>query len=153
MHPEIEQDGPGTCPKCGMALEPKTVEPGVEEDDAELRDMSRRFWVALVLTVPVLLLAMLPMLGVPVDTWLGHTLHAWLQLILSDARGRYGLAGRCRASGWRSVVTWNLNMFTLIAIGTGAAYFYSLSRSFPTTLSRRAFAITDRSSCISRRRR
>ncbi len=71
MHPEIERDGPGTCPKCGMALEPKTGQPHREDDDSELRSMTRRFWVGLVLTMPVLLLAMLTMLGVPVERWLG----------------------------------------------------------------------------------
>jgi Cu+-exporting ATPase len=125
MHPEIEQDHPGACPKCGMALEPKTVQPHTDEDDSELRDMSRRFWAAIVLTTPVLLLAMLPMVGVPVDHWLGSTAYSWVQLVLSTPVVLW--------AGWpffergsRSIVTWNLNMFTLIAIGTGAAYFYSL---------------------------
>jgi len=124
MHPEIEEAGPGTCPKCGMELEPKYID-AEEEDDSELRNMTLRFWVALALSVPVFLLAMLPMVGVPIDTWLGHTLHVWLQLILSTPVVLW--------AGWpffvrgvRSIVTWNLNMFTLIAIGTGAAYLYSL---------------------------
>jgi Cu+-exporting ATPase len=125
MHPEIEQDGRGTCPKCGMDLEPKTVVPGVEEDDPELRSMTRRFWVALALTIPVFVLAMLPMLGVPVDRWLGATLHPWLQLLLGTPVVLWG-GWPFFERGWRSIVTWNLNMFTLIAIGTGAAYFYSL---------------------------
>ena len=125
MHPEIERDGPGTCPKCGMALEPKTVVPDKDEDDSELRGMTYRFWICLVLTIPVLLLAMLPMLGLPVDHWLGAGLHPWLQLILSTPVVLWG--------GWpfferaaRSIVTRNLNMFTLIALGTGTAYLYSL---------------------------
>ena len=124
MHPEIEEAGPGTCPKCGMELEPKYID-AEEEDDSELRSMTLRFWVGLALSVPVFLLAMLPMVGVPVDTWLGHTLHVWLQLMLSTPVVLW--------AGWpffvrgvRSIVTWNLNMFTLIAIGTGAAYLYSL---------------------------
>jgi Cu+-exporting ATPase len=125
MHPEIEQDGPGTCPKCGMALEPRTVQPDGEDGDTELRRMTLRFWVGLVLTIPVLLLAMLPMLGVPVDLWLGATLHSWLQLLLSTPVVLWG-GWPFFERGWRSIVTWNLNMFTLIAIGTGAAYFYSL---------------------------
>jgi Cu+-exporting ATPase len=125
MHPEVEQDGPGTCPKCGMALEPKTVQPDKEEDDSELRNMTRRFWVGLVLTIPVLLLAMLPMLGVPVDRWLGAKLLPWLQLVFSTPVVLWG-GWPFFERGWRSIVTWNLNMFTLIAIGTGAAYLYSL---------------------------
>ena len=87
--------------------------------------MTRRFWVGLVLTIPVLLLAMLPMLGVPVDRWLGATLYPWLQLSLSTPVVLWG-GWPFFERGWRSVVTWNLNMFTLIAIGTGAAYLYSL---------------------------
>jgi P-type Cu+ transporter len=125
MHPEIEQDGPGTCPKCGMALEPKTVQSDSEEGDSELRSMTRRFWVGLVLTIPVLLLAMLPMLGVPVDRWVGTTLHPWLQLVFSTPVVLWS-GWPFFERGWRSIVTWNLNMFTLIAIGTGAAYLYSL---------------------------
>lgn len=125
MHPEIEQEHPGSCPKCGMALEPKSVQPGVEEDDSELRDMTRRFWVSLVLTIPVLLLAMLPMIAVPVDHWLGPAMHSWVQLILATPVVLWG-GWPFFERGWRSVVTWNLNMFTLIAIGTGAAYIYSL---------------------------
>ncbi len=123
MHPEIERDSPGSCPKCGMALEPKTVQP--HEDDSELRSMTCRFWVGLVLTIPVLLLAMLPMLGVPVDRWLGAALLPWLQLLLSTPVVLWG-GWPFFERGWRSVVTRNLNMFTLIAIGTGAAYLYSL---------------------------
>jgi P-type Cu+ transporter len=125
MYPEIEQDRPGACPKCGMDLEPKTVVPGQDEDDSELRSMTRRFWVSLVLTVPVFLLAMLPMLGVPVNQWLGATLYLWLQLLLSTPVVLWG-GWPFFERGWRSLVTWNPNMFTLIAIGTGAAYFYSL---------------------------
>ncbi|MBI2806607.1 MAG: heavy metal translocating P-type ATPase [Planctomycetes bacterium] len=125
MHPEIEQDGPGTCPKCGMALEPKTVQQDGEEDDSELRSMTLRFWVAAALTVPVLLLSMLPMIGVPVDRWLGSTLHLWLQLLLSTPVVLWG-GWPFFERGWRSIITWNLNMFTLIAIGTGAAFLYSL---------------------------
>jgi Cu+-exporting ATPase len=125
MHPEVQQEGPGSCPKCGMALEPKTIELVTDDEDSELRSMALRFWVSLVLTVPVLLLAMLPMFGVPVDRWLGIAAHSWVQLVLSTPVVLWG-GWPFFARGWRSVVTWNLNMFTLIAIGTGAAYLYSL---------------------------
>lgn len=107
-----------------MDLEPKTFQPDAEEDDSELRSMTRRFWVALVLTIPVLLLAMLPMVRVPVDTWLGATLHSWLQLILSTPIVLWA-GWPFFVRGWRSIVNRSLNMFTLIAIGTGAAYLYS----------------------------
>lgn len=125
MHPEIEQDKPGSCPICGMALEPKSLPSETEEDDPELRSMTLRFWVALVLTVPVLLLAMLPMLGVPIDRWIGATWHSWLQLLLSTPVVLWA-GWPFFVRGWKSIVTWNLNMFTLIAIGTGAAYVYSV---------------------------
>ena len=125
MHPQVERDRPGPCPICGMALEPKSVGPKSDEDDAELRDMTRRFRVAVVLTVPLLLAAMLPMLGVPVDRWIAPRLLDWLQLALATPVVLW--------AGWpfferggRSVVTGHLNMFTLIALGTGAAYLYSL---------------------------
>ena len=120
MHPEIQQDHPGTCPKCGMALEPKTVE--AEEDDSELRDMTRRFWVAAVLAAVVFLLAMLPMIGVTLG--IPHHVSHWIQFILSTPVVLW--AGwpffEC---GWRSLVNRSLNMFTLIALGTGAAYLFS----------------------------
>ena len=125
MHPEIEQEGPGSCPKCGMDLEPKIAQAKSEEDDSELRNMTGTFWVGLVLTVPVLLLAMLPMIGVPVNRWLGATLHSWLQLVLGTPVVLW-CGWPFFERGWKSIVTWNLNMFTLIAIGTGAAYFYSV---------------------------
>ncbi|MBX3433649.1 MAG: cadmium-translocating P-type ATPase [Pirellulales bacterium] len=125
MHPQIEQDGPGQCPICGMTLEPKTVQPDAEEDDSELRSMTLRFWVSAALTVPVLLMSMLPMVGVPIDRWLGSTLFLWIQLLLSTPVVLWG-GWPFFERGWRSVVTRNLNMFTLIAIGTGAAFLYSL---------------------------
>lgn len=125
MHPQIEQEGAGQCPICGMALEPKTVQPAAEQDDSELRSMTLRFWVSAALTVPVLLMSMLPMIGVPVDRWLGSKLFLWLQLLPSTPVVLWG-GWPFFERGWRSVVTRNLNMFTLIAIGTGAAYLYSL---------------------------
>ena len=125
MHPQIEQKGPGQCPICGMALELKTVHPDAEDDDSELRSMTLRFWVSAALTLPVLSVSMLPMIGVPVDNWLGSTLFLWLQLLLSTPVVLWG-GWPFFQRGWQSVVTRNLTMFTLIAIGTGAAYLYSL---------------------------
>ena len=126
MHPEIEQIGPGACPKCGMDLEPKTVQAGTGEDDPELRRMSRRFWIAAALTLPVFLLAMLPMVGVPLDRWIGIQASHWLQFALATPVVLW--------AGWpifergvRSLVTGHLNMFTLIAIGTAAAYLFSVA--------------------------
>jgi len=124
MHPQIEQDHPGSCPLCGMALEPKTATKG-EEDASELRDMTRRFWIALALTMPVFLAAMLPMIGVPIEGWLPPGANAWLQLVLTTPVVLWA-GWPFFERGWRSIVTRNLNMFTLIAIGTGTAYFYSV---------------------------
>ena len=101
------------------------VESGQEEDDPELRTMSQRLSVSVALGLPVLLLAMLPMAGVPLDRWIGHKLILWIEFVLSTPVVLWaGWPFFQRA--WRSLVTWNLNMFTLIALGTGAAYFYSV---------------------------
>ena len=125
MHPEIEQVGPGACPKCGMDLEPKTLQLDSGDDDPELRGLARRFWIAAALTLPVFLISMLPMLGVPVDRWLGPTAHPWLQLVLATPVVLWA-GWPFFERGFRSLVTGHLNMFTLIAIGTGAAYLSSL---------------------------
>jgi len=122
MHPEIEQDHPGACPKCGMALEPKSISAS-EEDDPELQSMTLRFWIGLALGLPVLLLAMLPMIGI--DFGLSMVASRWLQLALATPVVLWA-GWPFFERGWRSVVTWNLNMFTLIAIGVGAAYVYSV---------------------------
>jgi Cu+-exporting ATPase len=134
MHPEIEQVGPGSCPKCGMDLEPKTLQLDTEDDDPELRGMARRFWIAAALTLPVFLVSMLPMLGVPVDRWLGPTIEPWLQLALATPVVLWA-GWPFFERGFRSLVTGHLNMFTLIAIGTGAAYLSSLiAVLFPTVI-------------------
>jgi Cu+-exporting ATPase len=125
MHPEIEQIGPGACPKCGMDLEPKTLTLDAGDDDPELRGMTRRFWIAAALTLPVFLVSMLPMMGVPVDRWLGPTAHSWLQLVLATPVVLWA-GWPFFERGFRSLATGHLNMFTLIAIGTGAAYLYSV---------------------------
>jgi Cu+-exporting ATPase len=130
MHPEVEQDHPGDCPKCGMALEPKDVP--AEEDDSELRDMSRRFWIGLVLTLPVFIIAMGGMIpGDPIGRLIPATVSKWIEFALATPVVLWaGLPFFKR--GWKSVVTWNLNMFTLIAVGTGTAYLYSaIAALFP----------------------
>lgn len=125
MHPEIEQDSPGNCPICGMALEPKSVSVQSEEDDHELRDMSRRFWIATAFAIPVLILAMGPMIGLPLHDWLGQTTSRWLELLFTTPVVLY--AGRpLLVRGARSVVTGHLNMFTLIGLGVSVAYIYSV---------------------------
>jgi Cu+-exporting ATPase len=134
MHPEIEQVGPGSCPKCGMDLEPKTLQLDTGDDDPELRGMTRRFWIAAALTLPVFLMSMLPMLGVSLDRWLGPAIEPWLQLALATPVVLWA-GWPFFERGFRSLVTGHLNMFTLIAIGTGAAYLYSLvAVLFPTVI-------------------
>lgn len=125
MHPEIEQPGPGSCPKCGMDLEPKTISKE-EQDDPEYRSMKVRLWVSAVLTVPIFLLAMGPMVGLDAASVIGKSAARWLELILATPVVLWG-GWPFFVRGARSVVTGNLNMFTLIALGTGAAYFYSLA--------------------------
>lgn len=122
MHPEIIEDKPGSCPKCGMALEP--IQITEEEDDTELKSMSKRFWIGLVLTIPVFLSEMLPMVGVKLHQWLTHTQLNWVQLILATPIVLWG-GWPFFQRGWQSIITLNLNMFTLIGIGTAAAYLAS----------------------------
>lgn len=124
MHPEIVRSEPGSCPICGMALEPRTV--AVEEDNAELRSMTRRFWVSVALTSPILALMISEMLpGKPLQTWLGPQALLWVQFILATPVVLWG-GWPFFVRGWQSVVNRHLNMFTLIALGTGAAYLYSV---------------------------
>ena len=124
MHPEIEQDHPGDCPKCGMPLEPKTVS-AEPEDDGETRALARKFWIGLALTIPVLFLAMgewIP--GLRIEQWIPKAISKWLEFLLSTPVVVWA-GGMFFGRAWRSVKTWQLNMFTLIATGVGAAYVYS----------------------------
>ncbi len=125
MHPEIVQDGPGTCPLCGMALEP--MMPSLEEEEnPELIDFSRRLWGSAVLTIPLVLIAMSDMLpGAPLAHRAGASLLVWIQLALATPVVLWGGAPFF-ARGWASVRNRHANMFTLIALGTGAAYAYSV---------------------------
>ena len=124
MHPEIEQKGPGNCPICGMALEPKGV-PAVDDGpNPELIDFSRRFWFGLVLTVPLLVLAMGPYVGLPVESWVEPRLSRLVELFLATPVVLWS-GWPFFVRGWQSVLNKSPNMFTLIAMGTGAAYIYS----------------------------
>jgi len=125
MHPEIIRDEPGNCPICGMALEPRTVM--LEEPpNAELTDMTRRFWWSVALSLPVLLLAMSEMIpGQPVQHALSPRLINWLQFALSTPVVLWG-GWPFFQRGWASIINRSPNMFTLIAIGTGAAYLFSI---------------------------
>ena len=132
MHPEVRQTGPGSCPKCGMGLEPLEVTAD-EGPSHELVDMTRRFWVSLALTVPVLALAMGEMFAPGLLAALGPTGWLWSQLVLATPVVLWG-GWPFFVRGWQSLVTRNLNMFTLIALGTGAAFGYSVFAAlFPDT--------------------
>ncbi|MFL5344076.1 MAG: copper-transporting P-type ATPase [Hyalangium sp.] len=134
MDPEVQQDHPGACPKCGMALEPRTVT--VEEaPDPELLSMTRRFWVSLALTLPGVILGMSDVLpGEPVQRLLSPGAMAWVQLVLASPVVLWG-GWPFFQRGWASVRNRHLNMFTLIALGTGVAYLFSVFATlFPGAL-------------------
>ena len=122
MHPEIQQQGPGSCPICGMALEPLTVslEP---EDDSELRSMTRRFWIAAALSLPLVLAGMAEYFSPRLAAWATDT--GWLQALLATVVVVWA-GGPFFVRGWQSLLSRNLNMYSLIGLGTGAAYGFSL---------------------------
>lgn len=123
-HPEIVRDRPGSCPKCGVALEPRAV--ALDEPNAELVDMARRLWVSATLALSLFVLAMVADL---VPEWLpdGMPVRAvqWVQLILATPVVLWG-GWPFLARGWRSIQTWNLNMFTRIGLGVTVAWVYSV---------------------------
>ena len=133
MHPEIIRPEPGNCPICGMALEPREVTG--EEVNPELADMTRRFWISTVLTLPILLLMVSEMIpSDPIKHWLGSGPSLWLQFVLATPVVLWG-GWPFFERGWLSVENRSLNMFTLIALGTGAAYLYSLfALLFPSAI-------------------
>ena len=133
MHPEVRQIGPGACPKCGMALEPAVA--SAQEDTTELDDMTRRLRFSVALSLPLLVLTMGDLVpGVDFHRWLGMAAFDWLQAALATpvvVWGGWPLLER----GWASFRTWNLNMFSLIALGTGAAFGFSVvALLFPSLL-------------------
>ena len=129
MHPQIRQYGPGSCPICGMALEPLTVTAEAPENP-ELIDMTRRFWVGLVLALPVFLLEMgAHVSALDVHRWIAPTTVSWIEFALATPVVLWaGFPFFVRA--WASVVHRSLNMFSLIALGTGTAYLYSVVATF-----------------------
>ena len=126
MHPEIVRDAPGTCPICGMALEPRTLTAATDEANPELRDMSRRFWIAAILSAPLLLVVMADMLpGRPLASWLSMRSRPYLELAIATPV--------CVWAAWsfyvralQSIINRSLNMFTLIGLGVSVAYVYSV---------------------------
>ena len=122
MHPEVRQVGPGNCPKCGMALEPETITLD-HKPDPELIDMTRRFWMSLALTLPIFILDMTAHFGGM--NLLPSQMTNWVSFTLATPVVLWG-GWPFFVRGWNSLVTRNLNMFTLIAMGTGVAYVYSV---------------------------
>ncbi|WP_415405979.1 heavy metal translocating P-type ATPase [Sulfurovum sp. CS9] len=138
MHPEIQQKGPGTCPICGMALEPMMAQ--IEDSkDEELHYMNRRFWISALLSIPLFILAMtadlLPSL---LPSWLSMQTVQWISFFLATPVVLWG-GWPFFVRGWNSIRTWNLNMFTLIALGVSVAWVYSVialffPQLFPTSM-------------------
>ncbi|HKS08827.1 MAG TPA: heavy metal translocating P-type ATPase [Pyrinomonadaceae bacterium] len=128
MHPEVVRDAPGFCPICGMALEPRTAT--IEEDNTELDDMKRRFWVSVVLSLPVLIIGMSDLIpGDPARTLLGPRISTWVSLVLATPVVLWG-GWPFFVRAWYSIVNRSLNMFTLIGLGVGVAYVYSVIAMF-----------------------
>ena len=128
MHAEIKQVGPGTCPICGMALEP--MEASTETDNSELNDMTRRFWISLSLSLPLLLITMSDLIpGLNLAERIGLNAFNWLQAGLATPVVLWGGFPFFRR-GWDSFKSWNLNMFSLIALGTGASFSFSVFALF-----------------------
>jgi Cu+-exporting ATPase len=127
MHPEIEQARPGNCPICGMTLESKTIGAADDEEQKETRSSSRKFWSALILTIPVLLIAMSHAIpGLHVEAMIPKQISKWIEFALTTPIVLWA-GGFFFTRAWQSIVNRSLNMFTLIAVGVGAAYFYSVA--------------------------
>jgi len=139
MHPEIEQDSPGDCPKCGMALEPKGIGSSDDEEQKAIRILARKFWAGLALSLPIVVLALEEMTQlIDFKGVISHKFSGWIQFVLATPVV-FWAGGFFFTKAWKSIVNRSLNMFTLIAMGVGAAYFYSAAavlfpQLFPETL-------------------
>jgi Cu+-exporting ATPase len=147
MHPEIEQEGAGECPKCGMALEPKDIIVGEEGPNPELVDFRKRFIVGAVLSIPLLILAMGGFVGLPIESWIGKATSHWIELVLATPVVLWS-GWPFFVRGWKSIQTMNLNMFTLIAIGTGTAFLYSVVATLMPSIFPDAFRAADGSVAV-----
>ncbi|MGA8075356.1 MAG: YHS domain-containing protein, partial [Candidatus Acidiferrales bacterium] len=126
MHPQIVRPGPGSCPICGMALEPRTAT-AEEEENPELASMSRRFWISTALSLPVFLLGMSDLLpGLPIQHLFSMRAISWIEFVLATPVVIWG-GWPFFKRGWDSLVNRSPNMFTLIALGTGTAFLYSVA--------------------------
>ncbi len=130
MHPQIVRPAPGNCPICGMTLEPRVVSAG-DEDSPELADMTRRFWISVALSLPLILIEMADMVpGQPVQRMMSASVRTWIELALATPVVLWAGAPLF-VRAWQSIVNRSLNMFTLIGMGVGVAYGYSLAAIFP----------------------
>lgn len=126
MHPEVISDKPDSCPKCGMALEPMGIPTGEEGPNPELVDFTRRFFVSAALALPLLVIAMGPMVGLPVRAWIGEPAATWIEMLLAAPVVLWAAIPFFHR-GWQSLVHRSPNMWTLIAIGVGTAFLYSVA--------------------------
>jgi Cu+-exporting ATPase len=122
MHPEIIRDEPGTCPLCGMALEPMVPS---DEPSEELTDFTRRMWISAAAAVPLIVLTMGGLVGIPVRDWIGHQMASYLEFVLATPIVLWAALPFFKR-GWDSMVNRSPNMWTLISLGVAAAYCYSI---------------------------
>ncbi|OEC99827.1 MULTISPECIES: heavy metal translocating P-type ATPase [unclassified Rhizobium] len=125
MHPEVISDHPGDCPKCGMALEPMGVPAADHGPNPELVDFTRRLWISAALSLPLLAISMGPMIGLPIRDWIGEPIATWIELILATPVVLWAALPFFRRA-WNSLVNRSPNMWTLIGLGVGTAYLYSV---------------------------
>ncbi|PST18136.1 copper-translocating P-type ATPase [Rhizobium sp. JAB6] len=125
MHPEVISDHPGDCPKCGMALEPMGIPAADEGPNPELADFTRRLWISAALSLPLLAISMGPMIGLPIRDWIGEPIATWVELVLATPVVLWAALPFFRRA-WNSLVNRSPNMWTLIGLGVGTAYVYSI---------------------------
>src|SRR6516225_10748694 len=124
MHPEVVRNAPGSCPICGMELVPRIVQKDDQEEEAAYRQMLKRFWIATALTAPLLVLAMGEMISPHLFHFVNPGILGWIQFALATPVVFYS-CGDFFTRGFKSIVTWSPNMWTLISLGAGAAYLFS----------------------------
>ena len=127
MHPQVRQKQPGSCPICGMALIPITNTNMGESDNSELRDLTRRLWIGIALSLPLIALTMMPMIGLNEPFGLQPRLRGWIEFLLGTPVVLW-VGWPILRKFWLSLVHRALNMYTLIGLGVGCAYFFSLAR-------------------------
>jgi len=125
MHPEVISDKPGSCPKCGMDLEPKTVDAGNSEEEKAYKAMLKKFWIAVAFTLPIFIIAMGEMVGLHIKNYVSPQILGWIEFALATPVVFY-CSGEFFKRGYKSIINNSPNMWTLISIGSGAAYLFSI---------------------------